>query len=140
MKREEPMMKSRGAGTRGLTRPGAWMQSGLSMIGFLLVAILVALAVLTGFKLTPAYIEYYSIRNVLNTIVSDPDMRNASVAEIKRSFSNRAVISSISVINASDLDISKDGGTLTIGTSYSVKVPLAGNVSACLDFEVVAQK
>jgi uncharacterized protein (DUF488 family) len=114
-------------------------QAGLSMIGFLLVAALVAMGVLVGVKLAPAYIEYYSLKNILKNMVNDHDMQTASVAEIKRSFDNRAVIASVST-RSGDLNISKDGGSLTIGTSYSVKVPLAGNVSACLDFEAVAQR
>lgn len=119
--------------------PGARKQAGLSMIGFLLVAALVAMAVLVGVKLAPAYIEYYSLKNILKNMVNDHDLQTASVAEIKRSFDNRAVIASVST-RSGDLTISKDGGSLTIGTSYSVKVPLAGNVSACLDFEAVAQR
>lgn len=119
--------------------PGSRKQAGLSMIGFLLVAALVAMAVLVGVKLAPAYIEYYSLKNILKNMVNDHDLQTASVAEIKRSFDNRAVIASVST-RSGDLTISKDGGSLTIGTSYSVKVPLAGNVSACLDFEAVAQR
>jgi hypothetical protein len=123
--------------TRGL---GARTQSGLSMVGFLLIAILAALGVLTGFKLAPAYIEYYSLKNVLTTIVNDPEMRDAPVADIRRSFERRSLMADVKVVTAADLEISKAGGTITIGTSYGVKVPLAGNVSACLDFEAVAQK
>lgn len=119
--------------------PGARKQAGLSMIGFLLVAALVAMAVLVGVKVAPAYIEFYSLKNILKNMVNDHDLQTASVAEIKRSFDNRAVIASVST-RSGDLTISKEGGSLTIGTSYSVKVPLAGNVSACLDFEAVAQR
>lgn len=119
--------------------PGARRQAGLSMIGFLLVAALVAMGVLVGVKLAPAYIEYYSLKNILKNMVNDHDMQTASVAELKRNFDNRAVIASVST-RSGDLTISKDGGSLTIGTSYSVKVPLVGNVSACLDFEAVAQR
>lgn len=120
--------------------PGAREQAGLSMIGFLLVAALGVMAVLLGLKIAPAYIEFYSLKNVLTTIVSDPELRDASVADIRRSFERRSLIGDIKVVTASDLEIAKSGGTLTIGTSYSVKVPLAGNVSACLDFEAVAQR
>ena len=114
-------------------------QAGLSMIAFLLVAALVAMAVLVGVKLAPSYIEYYSLKNILKNMVNDHDMQTASVADIKRSFDNRAVVASVST-RSGDLTISKDAGSLTIGTSYSVKVPLVGNVSACLDFEAVAQR
>lgn len=120
-------------------KPGARRQAGLSMIGFLLVAALVAMGVLVGVKLAPSYIEYYSLKNILKNMVNDHDMQTASVAELKRNFDNRAVIASVST-RSGDLTISKDGGSLTIGTSYSVKVHLVGNVSACLDFEAVAQR
>jgi uncharacterized protein DUF4845 len=114
--------------------------SGLSLIGLIVIAALLAVALLVGFKLTPPYIEYLSLKNVLNTIINEPEIRDATVKDIRSSFSRRAQIADVNTVTANDIEISRQGGTLTLSTSYSVKVPLAGNVSACLDFDVTVQK
>jgi uncharacterized protein DUF4845 len=114
--------------------------SGLSLIGLIVVAALLALALLVGFKLTPPYIEYLSLKNVLNTIINEPEIRDATVKDIRSSFSRRAQIADVNTVTPNDIEISRQGGTLTLSTSYSVKVPLAGNLSACLDFDVTVQK
>lgn len=115
-------------------------QAGVSFFGFVLIAALVALGVLVGFKLIPAYVEYFSLKNILTTLANAPDSRDASVAELRKSFSNRATVADVSVVKANDIEITRQGGVLTLSTEYSVKVPLAGNLSACLDFEVSAQQ
>ena len=40
-------------------------QRGLSMLGFLFVAVVVIVVALVGFRMVPAYIEYYSVQKAL---------------------------------------------------------------------------
>jgi hypothetical protein len=40
----------------------------------------------------------------------------------------------ITDITADDIEISKDAGALTLSASYSVKIPVAGNMSLVLEF------
>ncbi len=110
-------------------------QSGVTFFGFIvLIAILAAIAVFS-MKFIPAYVENGKVQKALDAIVRDPAMQTATIDEIKESFSKRAnTIDEVTVVNASDLEIIKDGNKLTISASYSKKIPLAGNVSLLLEF------
>lgn len=110
-------------------------QGGLSLVGFILVAALVAFAGLVAFRVVPAVIEYYTILKNVNAIVQGGEARGATVADIRKAYDRRASIDDTSSVSGADLDISKDQGEVTIGFSYSRKVNLFGNVNLCLDFE-----
>lgn len=109
-------------------------QRGITFVGMVLLAIVVVIVAVIGLKIVPAYIDYFTIKKELSEMVHDPDLRNASVAEIRSSFDRRASIDSITEVAGSDIDVSREGGGLTLTTSYSQKIHLFGNVSLYIDF------
>ena len=109
-------------------------QQGLGFAGFLLGAFVLVLVVMFGLKLVPVYMEDGEINKLFNEIVSDPDMQKASRGDIRASFTKRASIENVTAIKAEDIDIQIDSGKPVLSASYSVKVPLAGNVSLTVDF------
>jgi hypothetical protein len=111
-------------------------QRGLSLIGLLLISALIVVVALIGFKLLPAYIEYFTVKRVINDIASEAHggtVRDASVA-----FTRRAQIDDITAIKASDLEITKQGEGFNIIANYQRCVPLFANISVCIDFEASA--
>jgi len=115
-------------------------QRGLSFFGFIFGAVILVLVSITGLKLIPAYMESMKISNLFTVIANDPEMQKASPRDIRMSFSKRASIDNISVINAEDIEIASEGGRLALSASYAVKVPLAGNVSLYLEFSPASAK
>jgi len=123
---------------RGEMRRGR--EAGLTLAGLLVVGFLIIIAAIVGMKIMPTIIEYYSLKNILETMAGDPELRSASERDIRRSYINRAQIADVTTVDANDVVIIQKGGSLRLSTAYSVKVHLMGNVSACLDFEVDAGK
>lgn len=111
-----------------------YKQRGITLTGFLVFAGLAVAALLLGFKIGPAYAEFYSIQKIFRNMASEPSLQAASRGEINTAFNNRATIENIKMVKADDLEVSKDGGKLTISAAYSVRVPLFHNLSACMDF------
>jgi len=109
-------------------------QLGLSLSGLLVACVLVIVVALLGFKLFPAYAEYLSVKKALSEIMRNPESKT-SPREIQLAFNRRAAIDNIRAVTDQDLDISKNGDRLSVSASWSVKVPLFYNVSACVDFE-----
>lgn len=110
-------------------------QSGLSLIGLLIVASLLAFVLLVAFRTVPAVTEYMAIQRIVKVVAEEGD-GGASLTDIRRSFDRRAQIDDISSIKGADLDIYKQGGKVMIEVDYARKVPIAGNVSLLLDFRV----
>jgi hypothetical protein len=113
---------------------------GISMLGFLLFAGFLVVLALLGFRLLPAFIEYFEIRNALSAIARDLEMKDASPQAVRTAFEKRAQIDDIRVIGGRDIEISKENGQLVLSTTYSKRVPLAGNTSLCFDFDITAGK
>lgn len=115
-------------------------QRGLSLSGFMLWAVLVVIVLLLGFKIAPAYFEYLSIQKQFEAIANDDSLKYAPRRQIEMAFYNRTTIEDIKSVTPKDMEIRKDGDRLVISAAYSVRVPLFGNVSACIDFAPTSEK
>jgi hypothetical protein len=115
-------------------RAFAGRQSGLGFPGLFMIAVGVIFAAIVGMKLVPAYLHSVQINQIFKTLASDPAMQNATVKEIKESFNKRANINYITEITAEDIEISKGDGELSLSANYSVRIPLAGNITLLLEF------
>jgi hypothetical protein len=114
-------------------------QRGLSMIGFLFVAVVVVACVLIGFRVLPAYIEYYSVTQALERALMDAKDLN-SAAEIRAAFQKRADAGYIDSVTGKDIEIVKNKNEITASATWSRKLPLVANASIWLDFEASATR
>lgn len=115
-------------------------QKGITVVGMLLVATGIFFIALIVMKIVPAYIEYFSVKKVINAMANDPALPTMSVKEIRDSFSRRASIDNITGIKSDELDISKSAGETVVIAEYAVKTPLLGNLSAYMDFTATTAK
>lgn len=109
-------------------------QRGLSFVGFIFGAFILVLVSITGLKLIPAYMQNAQIKNLFIAVSNDPEMQKATPRDIRLAFSRRASVDNVTAINAEDIAIETDAGKPVLSATYSVKIPLAGNVSLFLDF------
>ncbi len=49
------------------------------------------------------------------------------------------MIDNVNVITGKDLDVAKDRGQTVVSANYSVTVPIAGNLSALIEFQASTQ-
>lgn len=111
-------------------------QRGLSLIGFIFLAAIVAFVMFTAFRCVPAWTEYLSLKKVLQQTANEFSV-DAQAPAIRNSFNRRTQIDDLPV-KGSDLDIRKDNGRITLAVEYQRKVPVAGNMSLLFDFEASA--
>jgi hypothetical protein len=112
----------------------AGRQRGISVVGMIMIAVGVVFVALSGMKLIPPYLHSAQISQIFKAIATDPEMQGASINEIKQSYGKRASINYITDITAEDIEIEKADGQLSLGASYSVKIPLVGNITLLLEF------
>src|SRR5471030_2009956 len=91
-------------------------QQGMSFFGFIIVAIVVAAAAITGFKVVPAYTQYFSIKSTVSRLAKDS--AGISPATIRESFSKSANIGYINDVYDKDLKITQVGGVTRIAVDY----------------------
>jgi len=110
-------------------------QAGLSFSGFLIGAFILVALVLFGFKLIPAYMEDAQIESLLVAVAHDPEMKSATVSELRNAFGRRAAVNWVSGVKPENIEIEKDeAGRPILSTSYEVRIKLAGNATMLLEF------
>ena len=114
-------------------------QSGITIIGFLFVAAVFLSLAIIGFRVLPAYIEYFSVEKILRQVV-DGSSGELTLAGVRRDFERRSGADYIDSVYASDIDLTKQGNEITISASWTKTLHLVGNVSLLLEFEASATK
>ena len=114
-------------------------QRGLTMIGFLAVAAVVIVVVMVGFRVMPAYIEYYSIQKALEKALGEAKDLN-SAAEIRNAFQRVADAGYIESVSSKDVEITKSKNEVTASVGWTRKLPMVANASILLEFEATATK
>jgi len=109
-------------------------QRGMSFGGFIFAAFLLVICAIFGFRLIPAYIQDATINSTFVEISRDPNMQNATPHDILESFDRHSSVDDITAIKSSDIVVSSDGGRPVLSASYTVKIPVAGNISLILEF------
>lgn len=111
-------------------------QSGMSMIGMMLVAILVVFVALVVMKMVPGYSEYFKLKVILKDIGAEAQDKNMTNADIRNRFAKRADVDLIESVTSSDLNIDRDSGTTIITLQYTYRVQLFANISLLADFSL----
>ena len=113
-------------------------QQGLTLIGFIFMAALVAGAGILVFRAVPIYNEYFTMQRILKSI--DLGNQDASPAEIRKQFELKTSADYVYEIKSRDLQISKENGRIILSVPYQRTIPIAGNVSILFVFEANNRK
>lgn len=114
-------------------------QRGLTMTGFIFTAIVVVAVVMIGFRMVPAYIEYFTVKKVMATTLENTK-QGFTLYQFRRDFDLKASADYIDSVRGSDVNVSKDGNLLVATASWTKTLHLVGNVSLLLEFEATATK
>jgi hypothetical protein len=115
-------------------------QRGVTFGGFVFGAFLLVLLGISALKVVPAYMEAAKIKNVFVVLANDPDLQKASIRDIRVAFEKHASIEGIKMIKPEEIEVTSDDGRLRLSASYSVKVPVSGNVSLLMEFNPTSGK
>ena len=113
-------------------------QRGLTLIGFIFVAAIVAALGVVAFRAIPIYNEFYTVKKILKGI--NTESTETTPADIRRQFDLKAAADYVYDIKSRDLDITKENGRIVVSITYSKTIPLFANVSLLFDFETSNRK
>ncbi len=111
-------------------------QKGITLVSMIVVCAVLFFFLLIGFKLIPSYIEYFKIQNHFKELMRSPELRDATPQAIRSAFDRRAIVDDITAITSKDIDIAGTSPNLVLSASWPARVPMFGNISACIDFQV----
>lgn len=113
-------------------------QSGISMIGFVIILIIAAFFAYTLMKLVPAYMDYFSVSKALNTVATQAQSSDMGVDEVLRKLDTQELSQyfddadikqgSVQVLN--DPKLGK-----VIQLKYAKQIPWLYNIDFLVSFE-----
>lgn len=110
-------------------------QQGMTFFGVVFVGFALVGGAILVMKLIPPYLEFWSVQKVMSVMAKDSALPGMTPQEARNSFDKRANVDNINVIKGSDLEIAKNNGKTVVSANYTVTVPLAGNLSALMEFQ-----
>ena len=110
-------------------------QRGLTLFGFLFTAVILIMLAMLAVKLVPAYIEFFSIKKILNSMGQESDIKSKSNADLRSDFMRRASADYVDGKRAEDLLIERKSGMPILSVDYEFRTPLVANVSLVIEFK-----
>jgi hypothetical protein len=101
--------------------------------GFILFLIVAAVALIL-LRVTPAYIENYTIKRILGDLVEESGMAHLESHEVRQSVVNRLKVSGIHNTKDKKITVKKAGGVTRVKVEYVVQEPIVGNVDVLISF------
>ena len=111
-------------------------QTGVTLIGWLILLTPMALCVYVGIRLTPVYLNYMKVARTLEAVKtefkgSDPGSQQILSKSIEKNLN----IQSVDYPNYKDIKITRNGKSWVINASYDDQAPLFSNVFILVSFD-----
>ena len=110
-------------------------QSGLTLIGFIIVLGVVGVFAYCGMKLFPMYSEFYSVKQALTGLAAEPGIATKDPARVKDLLFRRLYVSYAENVKPNNVKITRDGQGYVVTVKYEVRRELIGNLDVVGKFE-----
>lgn len=110
-------------------------QSGITLIGFVIVLAIVGFFAFMAMKLVPSYIEYGGVVKALNQIATEPG--SDDIEQVRRQLAFKMSFQYVddSTIKPKDVTIQRTGNASILRVSYDKVIPFVYNIAFLLHFE-----
>jgi len=109
-------------------------QSGLSLVGFILVLALALFVSFLGMKIGPIYMEYYSVVSAMNGLASEKGSAKLSPYQIRLKLITRLNVSYAENVREKHIKLTRGNGVL-MRVAYEVREPVIGNLDVVARFD-----
>ena len=111
-----------------------YRQSGVSVLGILLIVALFSFFLTVVMRLMPTYMEGRAVRTALAGVVENANPKQ-SLREVNRSVVTTFVTNQINGIKAKEVKVYRDKGKILIDARYEARTRLFDGVDAVLVFD-----
>ncbi|GAA5079509.1 DUF4845 domain-containing protein [Lysobacter panacisoli] len=103
-------------------------QSGMTLIGFIIVLAVVGVFIYMGMKLVPMYSEYFAVKEALKELSSEAGISQKDPGRIKDLFFRRLYVSYSDNVKQENVKIARRDTGYIITVDYEVRRPLIANI------------
>ena len=111
-------------------------QSGITLIGFLVVLIVVCFFGFMAMKLIPAYTEFMGVNKAMNDIATG-SMEGKTLDDVRRDLAKKMDFQYVddATIKPKDITIKREGNGAELHVTYDKRIPFMYNIDFLLHFE-----
>ncbi|MFC4526819.1 DUF4845 domain-containing protein [Dyella halodurans] len=111
-------------------------QSGITLIGFLVVLIVVCFFGFMAMKLIPAYTEFMGVNKAMNDIATG-SMEGKTLDDVRRDLAKKMDFQYVddATIKPKDITIKREGNAAQLHVTYDKRIPFMYNIDFLLHFE-----
>ena len=110
-------------------------QSGITLIGFLLLLIVLGFFAYMGMKLVPSYIEFFGVKKAMTQLASDGSSGDINDIRRKLAFKMNFQYVDDSTIQPKDITLDRRDNASVLTISYEKRVHFLYNIDFLLHFE-----
>lgn len=111
-----------------------YRQRGMTVFGGFIMFLLIAAIALLIVRISPAYIEDYTVKRVLGDLLEDDAMAHKSPQEISNRIRTGLRGSGIHDLKGKKIQVKRAGGVTHVSVDYVVKKPIVGNIDVLITF------
>ena len=111
-------------------------QSGMTLIGFVVVLAVVGFAAFVAMKLFPMYQEYYAVRTAAKSLASEPGVGDMDPYKIQEKFFKRLYMSYSENVKKENVKIERIDNGWSLKVNYEVRRGMIGNLDVVGVFDV----
>jgi hypothetical protein len=109
-------------------------QSGIGLVGALFLLAVAGLAVTVLVKLGPHYMEFLTVKSVMEDLAQQPGETSAGVRGVRKALERRLYTNAVTGANVKDFSFRKRPGGHELSVDYKVQEHLLANVDVVLSF------
>ncbi len=110
-------------------------QSGITLIGFLLILMVLGFFAFLGMRLFPVYIEYYGLRQAMKALAAEPGVATKTPEQIRSSLDTKLNFSYVTSVKKNNVRVTRQGGNYLLNVRYEVRGPLVYNLEYIATFD-----
>jgi len=114
-------------------------QKGASMFAIIVVMILLGLVILTGLKISPAYMDNQVVKTAITNLQSSGEIEGMSIREV-RNYVSRTMQTNGARFDPESLQELEEGGVEYIEVRYESRVALFDSIDAIVKFDYRIEK
>lgn len=110
-------------------------QRGITLMGFIMVATIAGFFALIGFKLFPAYSEYYGVVQAMKSVAATQGADKMDLRDLQRALQKRFDIGYVDTVEGKDATLIKDNGPVKLNINYEYRKELLYNLDYVAKFD-----
>jgi hypothetical protein len=109
-------------------------QRGITLIGWVVLLVPIAILVYAGIRLTPIYMNYLSVVKNLNLLASENKGETNTADGLRNSLDKHFQVGYVDHPSAKEVDIHREGSHWVAIADYEEVAPMFGNISILVQF------